>query len=135
MYQTPAAAAAGGADSGRNGARLGGGAQAEDGVVVVDQRDLPVAHVDVVRHLDERRLGRGHHAERVAQRAAVAPHHLEEQIGRARLIALQDGVGQPVGRRDGHGYFSAVRMAAGPPFILTRPPVSLSVVPSHENTQ
>ena len=39
----------------------------------------------------------------------------------------------PEGTR--RGYFSAVRMAAGPPFILTRWPVSRSVEPSHWKIQ
>ena len=76
--------------------QIGRGAQAQDGVVVVDQRDLPVAHVDVIGHLDERRLGLGHHAERIAHRAPVAPHQVEEQFGGARLIALQDRVGERI---------------------------------------
>ena len=52
--------------------QIGRGAQAQDGVVVVDQRDLPVAHIHVVGHLDERRLCLRHHAECVAHRASVA---------------------------------------------------------------
>ena len=63
-------------------------------MVVVDQRDLPVAHVDVARHLDKRRLGGRHHAQRIADRAPVARHHPKEQVGGARLIALEDGLGQ-----------------------------------------
>ena len=70
------------------------GAQAENRVVVVDQGDLAVAHVDVARHLHEGRLRRGYHAERLAHRVPVPGHHLEEQVGGARLVALQDGVGQ-----------------------------------------
>ena len=65
-------------------------------MVVVDQRDLPVPHVDVIGHLDERRLRLGHHAQRIAHRAPVAPHQVEEQFGGARLIALQDRVGERV---------------------------------------
>ena len=71
-----------------------GGPEAENRVVVVDERDLTVLHVDVVRHLDERRLGGGHHAERLADGASLALHHLEEEIGGAGLVALQDRVGQ-----------------------------------------
>jgi hypothetical protein len=70
------------------------GPQAEDRVVVVDQRDLAVAHVDVARHLYERRLGRRHHPERVANRAPLARDHPEEEIGRPRLVALEDRVPQ-----------------------------------------
>ena len=70
----------------------------QDRVVVVHQRDLSVPHVDVARDLDERSLGRRHHAERVAHRAAVAGDHPEKQIRRARLVALEDGVGEQVER-------------------------------------
>src|SRR5487761_579079 len=47
-------------------------------------------------HLDERRLRRGHDAERLADRAALLRHHPKEQIGRLRLIAFEDGIGQQV---------------------------------------
>jgi hypothetical protein len=67
-------------------------------VVVVDQHDLPVANVDVARHLDKGRLGRCHHAERLFDRAPVPRHHPEEQIGGARLIALQNRLGDQVKR-------------------------------------
>jgi len=77
------------------GHQIGGGAQAEDRVIVVDQRDLTIAHIDVARDLDERRLGGGHDAERIADRVPVAGHP-EEQVGRAWLIALEDRFGQQV---------------------------------------
>jgi hypothetical protein len=70
----------------------------ETRVVVVHEHDLPVAQVDVVRHLDERRLRRGHHAERLGKRAAVARDHAEEEIGRPGLVALEDGLGQRIER-------------------------------------
>jgi len=63
--------------------------QAEDRVVVVDQRDLPVANIDVARHLDKGRFGGGYHAQRLADRAPVAGDHPVEQISRTRLITLQ----------------------------------------------
>ena len=65
-------------------------------MVVVDQCDLAVAHIDVARHLDKWRFGRGHYAERVADRAAVARDHPEEEICRAWLIALEDCLGQQI---------------------------------------
>src|SRR5215813_15497135 len=65
---------------------------------------------------------------------AFTAHHLKEEVGRARLVAVQDGVRESIGRRDGHDYFSAVRMQAGPPLTLIRAPVSLRVLPSHEKT-
>jgi hypothetical protein len=45
--------------------------------------------------------------------------------------SLSSPAAGPLGRR----YFSAMRMAAGPPFILTRWPLSRSVEPSHWKTQ
>ena len=65
-------------------------------MVVVDQRDLTVADVDVARHLNERRLGGRHDAERITDRAPVPGHHPKKQIGGARLIALEDRLGQHV---------------------------------------
>jgi len=78
--------------------QVGRSAQTEDGVVVVDQRDLPVAHIDVIGHLDERRLRFRHHAERITHRASIAPHQIEEQLRRAGLITLQDCVGERIDR-------------------------------------
>ena len=63
-------------------------------MVVIDQHDLPVTHVDVVGHLHEWRLGRGDDAERFADRASLTRHHAKEQISGARLVALQDGIGE-----------------------------------------
>jgi Replication protein C N-terminal domain len=63
---------------------------------VVERADLTVPHIDVARHLDKRRLGCGHDAERIADRAPIPDHHPEEKIGRARLIALEDRLGQLV---------------------------------------
>ena len=74
--------------------QIGRSAQAEDRMVVVDQSDLPVAHVDVARHLNKRRLGCRHHAQRIADRAALPRHHLKKEVGGARLIAFEDGLGQ-----------------------------------------
>ncbi len=71
------------------------GAQPEDRVIIVDQGDLAVAHIDVARNLDERRFGRRHDAERIADRMPI-PRHPEEQIGGARLVALEDRLGQHV---------------------------------------
>jgi hypothetical protein len=76
--------------------QIGRGSQAENGMVVVDQGDLTVPQIDVARHRDERCLGRRHHAERIAGRAPVLRHHPVEEIRRARLVALQDGLGQHV---------------------------------------
>jgi hypothetical protein len=67
-------------------------------MIVVDQRDLPVANVDVVGDLDERGLGRRHGAECVTDRPSVAFDEVEEQVGGARLITVQDRVGEPVNR-------------------------------------
>ena len=79
---------------GQEGRQAGRGPQAQDRVVVVDEGDLPVPHVDVAGHLDEGRLRRRHHAERVAHGTPLPRHHPEEEIGRAGLITLQDGLGQ-----------------------------------------
>jgi len=65
-------------------------------VVVVDEGDLPVAHVDVARHLHEGRLGRRDDAEGLGDRASFAPDHVIEEIRRPRLIARQDGLGELV---------------------------------------
>jgi hypothetical protein len=43
-----------------------------------------------------RASGRGHDGEGLAERAAVALHHPEEQVRRARLVALEDGIGHEV---------------------------------------
>src|SRR5207248_8307992 len=48
--------------------KIEGGPESENRVVVVDQRDLAISHVDVARHLDERRLGPRDDVEGVAQR-------------------------------------------------------------------
>jgi hypothetical protein len=45
----------------------------------------------VARHLHERGLGRRHHAERVADRAALARDLPEEEIGRPGLVPREDG--------------------------------------------
>ena len=65
-------------------------------MVVVGQDDCAVLDIDVARHLNEGRLGGRDDAERLADRAALVGHHAIEQIGGARLIALQDRIGQLV---------------------------------------
>jgi len=47
-------------------------------VIVVDQGDLSVAHVDVAGHLNERRFSGRYNAERFTNRAPVTRHHLVE---------------------------------------------------------
>jgi hypothetical protein len=76
------------------GRQAHGGPEAEDGVVVVDQRDLAVADVDVARHLHERCLGRRHHGQGIAEGTILAPHHSVEELGGARLVTREDGVRQ-----------------------------------------
>ena len=56
--------------------------------------DVAVAEIDVARHVDERRFRRRDDAQRLADRAAVAHDHPVEQIRGARLVALQDRLGQ-----------------------------------------
>ena len=64
-------------------------------MIVVDQGDLTVAHIDVARNLDERRFGGGHDTERITDRMPV-PRHPKKKVGRARLIAIEDGGRQQI---------------------------------------
>ena len=97
---------------GEERAQRDGRPQAEDRVVVVHERDRAVAHVDVTGHVDERRLRLRHRRERIGQRAPLAPHHLEEEIGRAGLVALEDGFGQLGDGSVGHDALLSLRLAA-----------------------
>ena len=63
-------------------------------MVVVGQRNIAVLDVDVAGHVDKRRLRRGDDAQGVADRAPVAHDHPVKQIGRARLVAFEDRLGQ-----------------------------------------
>ena len=135
MYQTLCNSGSRRYFSGRIRHQAGRRPQPQQRVVVVGQDDVAVLEIDVARHVDERRLRRRTTLSASPIERPSRTIILRKQIRRARLIALQDRFGHQVGRGDGHGYFSAVRMAAAPPFTLMRPPVSFSVVPSHEKTQ
>ena len=80
---------------GQIGHQISRRAKAQQRVVVVGQRDIAVLDIDVARHLDVGRLGRGHDAQRVTDRLA-ALNHLGEEVGGLRLVALEDRLGQQV---------------------------------------
>src|SRR6185369_9006535 len=55
----------------------------------------------------------------LAERTALAPYHLEEEIGRAGLITIQDGRRQQVERAIGHGALLGLSVARTIPPLST----------------